>query len=76
MGKLRLAFIGCGSQASLLQANLPHIAAIDFVSACDLDGAKAESNARRFGARRAYTDYRKIAQRVVDLLTETLEPFG
>ena len=60
MGTLRFAFIGCGSQASLLQANLPLIEAIDFVGACDLDAAKAEHNARRFGAAKAYTDFREM----------------
>ena len=57
MDTLRLAFIGCGAQASLLQANLPQVEAIDFVAACDLDEAKAGRNARRFGAAAAYTDY-------------------
>ena len=62
MDKLRFAFIGCGGQASKLQANLPQIPAIDFVATCDLDQAKAENNARRFGARRAYTDFREMIE--------------
>ena len=60
MSKLRLAFIGCGGQASKLQANIPQIAAIDFVATCDLEQEKAAHNARRFGAREAYTDFREM----------------
>ncbi len=60
MSKLRLAFIGCGGQASKLQANLPHIAAIDFVATCDLNLDRAKANARRFGARHAYADFREM----------------
>ncbi len=60
MSTLRLAFIGCGGQSSLLQANLPQIPQIDYVAACDLDAARAERNARRFGARKAYTDFREM----------------
>ena len=62
METLRLGFIGCGGQASLLQANLPQIGAIDFVATCDLDRDKAERNARRFGAPKAYTDFRDMIE--------------
>jgi predicted dehydrogenase len=62
MEKVRLGFIGCGSQATLLQANLPHVEAIDFVATCDLDAAKAETNARRFGAAAWYTDFREMLE--------------
>ena len=62
MEKLRLAFIGCGGQASLLQANLPQIDTIDFAAACDLDAGKAERNTRRFGAPNAYTDFREMIE--------------
>jgi len=62
MDTLRLGFIGCGGQASLLQANLPLIDAIDFVATCDLVAEKAERNASRFGASRAYTDFREMIQ--------------
>jgi len=60
MGRLRLGFIGCGGQASLLQASLPLVDTIDFVATCDLDRAKAERNARRFGATDVYTDFREM----------------
>lgn len=62
MEKLRLAFIGCGGQASMLQSNLPHIPVIDFVATCDLVREKAERNARWFGALEAYTDFRKMIE--------------
>jgi len=62
VAKLRMAFIGCGSQASLLQANIALIDAIDFVATCDLVAEKAERNARRFGARAAYTDFREMIE--------------
>ena len=62
MAKLRLAFIGCGGQSSLLQANLPWIDTIDYVAACDLESAKAGRNARRFGALKAYTDFREMIE--------------
>ena len=62
MDKLRVAFIGCGGQASLLQANLPQVASVEFVATCDLVQEKAEHNARRFGALKAYTDFREMIQ--------------
>ena len=62
MAKLRMAFIGCGSQASLLQANIALIDAIDFVATCDLVAEKAQRNARRFGAKDAYTDFREMIE--------------
>jgi len=37
MDKVRLGFIGCGGRASLLQANIPQVEALDFVATCDLD---------------------------------------
>jgi len=62
MEKLRLAFIGCGGQASRIQANIPHVPAIDYLAACDLVQEKAESYARRFGAQKAYTDFRAMVE--------------
>jgi predicted dehydrogenase len=55
-----MAFIGCGGQASVIQANIPHVPAIDLVAVCDLVQEKAERNARRFGARKVYTDFREL----------------
>lgn len=62
MPKLRMGFIGCGSQASLLQANIAQIDVIDFVATCDLVAEKAERNARRFGARASYVDFRQMIE--------------
>ena len=55
--KARLAFIGCGSFATdSIFPNIHLVPEIDLVAACDIDKAKAERNARDFGARRVYTD--------------------
>jgi predicted dehydrogenase len=53
----RLAFIGCGGFASAsIFPNVHLVPEIDLVAVCDLDAAKAERNARSFGARRVYHD--------------------
>ncbi len=57
----RLAFIGCGGFATAsIFPNIPAIPEIDLVAVCDLDAAKAERNARNFGARRHYTDLERM----------------
>ncbi len=53
----RIAFVGAGNHST--QALYPCIAQIpefDLIAVCDIDAAKAESAARRFGAPQAYTD--------------------
>ena len=60
MDKIRIAFIGCGSMSSLLQQCIPMVPGFEFVATCDLVEEKAASNARRFGARRHYTDYAEM----------------
>ena len=63
-GRARLAFIGCGSVAtSRIFPQIPLIPEIDLVAVCDLDRAKAERNARNFGARRVYTDMEQLLDR-------------
>ncbi len=59
--KARLAFIGCGgfSTASLFP-NVPLAPEIDLIAACDVDRAKAERNARNFGARQVYDDLHQM----------------
>ncbi len=53
----KLAFIGAGGFATAsLYPNLHQVPEIDLVAVCDLDRAKAERNARNFGARRVYTE--------------------
>lgn len=57
----KLAFIGCGSFATAsLFPNIHLVPQIDLVAVCDIDPAKAERNARNFGARRAYTEMEKL----------------
>jgi len=53
----RIAFIGAGNHSTeSLYPNLAHIPEFDLVAVCDLDRAKAESAAKRFGAPKAYLD--------------------
>ncbi len=53
----RLAFIGCGGFSThSIFPNVPFIPEIDLVATCDVVAAKAEANARNFGARRWYSD--------------------
>jgi predicted dehydrogenase len=57
----KLAFIGCGGFATYsLSPNIWMVPEIDLVAVCDLDRAKAERNARNFGARRVYTDLHEM----------------
>jgi len=59
--KARLAFIGCGSFATgSIFPQIPLVPEIDLVAVCDIDKAKAERNARNYGARRVYTDMYKM----------------
>ena len=60
MAKIRIAFIGCGGMSSLLQQCIPMVPEFEFVATCDLVEEKAQSNARRFGALRHYTDYDRM----------------
>ena len=57
----RLAFIGCGGFATAsIFPNIHLVPEIDLVAVCDIDGARAERNARNFGARRVYTDLNEM----------------
>lgn len=57
----KLAFIGCGGFATnSIFPQVPLVAEIDLVAVCDIDRAKAERNARNFGARRIYTDLHEM----------------
>ena len=59
--QIRLGFIGCGGHASgSLYPNLPSINTIDLVATCALIEAKAQRNARNYGAKVWYTDYQKM----------------
>jgi myo-inositol 2-dehydrogenase/D-chiro-inositol 1-dehydrogenase len=55
--KAKIGFIGAGGFAtSKMYPNLHLCPQIDLVSICDIDKAKAELNARNFGAKAVYTD--------------------
>ena len=51
----RLAFIGCGGFATgSIFPNIHLVPEIDLAAVCDIDRAKAERNARNFGAKAVY----------------------
>jgi predicted dehydrogenase len=57
----KLAFIGCGGFATgSIFPNVHLVPQIDLVAVCDIDRAKAERNARNFGARRIYVDMEEM----------------
>ncbi len=57
---VRTAFIGCGGHAFRNIYPTFQYAPVDLVAVCDLKRDAAESYARQFGARAAYTDYREM----------------
>jgi predicted dehydrogenase len=59
MGDLRCAIIGAGRLSSRRIYPYIGVAGAQLVGVCDLEIAKAERNARRFGGR-AYTDWRRM----------------
>jgi myo-inositol 2-dehydrogenase/D-chiro-inositol 1-dehydrogenase len=60
MEPLRVGFIGAGIFSTWAIYPALHLAPIDLRAVCDLDAAKAEDAARKFGARRWYTDHREM----------------
>jgi len=63
MERIRLGFIGCGGHSSSsLQPNLPLIQEIDFAAASDLDGARMNNAADRYGVR-PYSDFKEMIAR-------------
>jgi len=65
---IRAAFVGAGAHStSTLYPQLHKIADFDLAAVCDLDRAKAQQNARWFGARQVYTDLTEM------LATEPLD---
>ena len=60
MEPLRVGFIGAGSFSTWAIYPALHLAPIDLRAVCDLDAARAEDAARRFGARHWYTDHRAM----------------
>jgi predicted dehydrogenase len=65
--RLRVGFVGCGGQAfrNLLPAF--QYAPVELVAVADLDEGRAARFARSFGAKRSYTDFRRM------LAEETLD---
>ena len=59
---LRVGFIGAGVFSTWAIYPALHLAPIDLRAVCDLDAAKAEDAARKFGAPRWYTDHREMWQ--------------
>lgn len=60
MERIRLAFIGCGGHATGLMWDTSGLPEIDLIAVCDLDGERARTTARRFGALAWYTDFQKM----------------
>ncbi len=64
MTQIKLGFIGCGGHSTgSLQPNVAILDEIDYVAACDLDLARAQKAARRFGALNYYTDYKEMLRK-------------
>ncbi len=62
---ISIAVIGCGNHSrGALQPGLARLPHFDYVAACDLDGELAADCARRYGARAAFTDYRRMLDEV------------
>jgi predicted dehydrogenase len=62
---ISIAVIGCGNHSrGALQPGLARLPHFDYMAACDLDGELAADCARRYGARAAFTDYRRMLDEV------------
>lgn len=61
--EIRAGFIGCGSHSFRNIFPTFQFAPVKLIATCDLDLAKAEAFARKFGAERAYTSYREMIER-------------
>lgn len=60
---VRIGFVGCGRQASgAWYPNFVTIPELELMACCDLKADLAERNARFFGARRWYTDLKKMLE--------------
>jgi predicted dehydrogenase len=59
----KIAIIGCGRHSTANIFPSLRFAPFDLIATCDLDEEKAKRNARKFGARRWYTDYREMFER-------------
>ena len=62
--EIRAGFIGCGSHALRNLYPVFRFAPVNLVATCDRRIDKAEEVARRYGARNAYPDSRRMNQRI------------
>lgn len=61
----RIAFVGAGNHSTeSLYPNIAHIPEFELVTVCDLDRAKAESAASRFGAPVSHVDFEEMLDEV------------
>lgn len=60
MADLRIGIIGAGSLSSKRIYPCLHFLPVRLAAVCDLDRAKAERNARKFGGESVYTDHRQM----------------
>ncbi|HLU22095.1 MAG TPA: Gfo/Idh/MocA family oxidoreductase [Bacillaceae bacterium] len=58
--KIRVCFIGAGGHSFRNVYPTFQYAPVDLVAVCDLDGERASSYARQFGAEKFYTDYKEM----------------
>jgi predicted dehydrogenase len=58
--EIRVGFIGCGSHSFRNIYPTFQFAPVNLVATCDLDLAKAQAFAAKFGARNAYSDYHEM----------------
>lgn len=61
--KIKVGFIGCGSHAYRNVYPTFDYAPIDLVAVCDLQLERAEAFRSRFGAAKAYTDYKEMIKK-------------
>ncbi len=61
--KIRVGFIGCGAHAFRNVYPTFDYAPVDLVAVCDLNIERAEIYKKRFGAEKAYTDYKEMLKK-------------
>jgi virulence factor len=62
-GRVRIAFIGCGSLAN--RVHYPSLASfqdVELVACCDIVAERRDETARRFGIARSFADYRRMIE--------------
>jgi predicted dehydrogenase len=77
--EIRVGFIGCGSHSFRNIYPTFQFAPIRLAATCDLDLAKAQAFAAKFGAANAYADYRAmLAQETLDavFIVTGYDPLG